>query len=77
MTTQAIEVTNTDAKHADSDDLGTVHITGAFISGTETLCGNVDTGTGYAATSQSVTCAACAEIYQSIKKSRKRLTFNV
>ena len=76
MTTRAVKIVNVENKHADSDDLGAVHISGASLSGTETLCGNVDTFTGYEDTIEPVTCEACAEIYRSIKASRKKLKFD-
>tara|TARA_R100000951_G_scaffold106024_1_gene100197 strand:+ start:231 stop:458 length:228 start_codon:yes stop_codon:yes gene_type:complete len=74
MTIRAIKVVMPDRDH--KDDLGSIHISGSTLCGTETLCGNVDTFVSYEETEESVTCRSCAEIYRSIKASRKRLKFD-
>ena len=58
-----------------SDCYGEVHISGGFIATHETLCGNVDSGNEYEDTDEPVTCTACWEIYDSIKKHRPKFKF--
>ncbi len=75
MDIEAIKVVDNSSKHANDSELGEVHLRGGFIADMETLCGNVDTFIGYEVTKSPVNCAACEEIYKSIKSSRKKITF--
>lgn len=76
MEIQALKVIGLSSSDADAGEIGDVHIVGGFIAGLDTLCGNVDAGLEYEETNDLVNCSACREIYESIKKSRKRIKFD-
>ncbi|MGY6294661.1 hypothetical protein [Vibrio parahaemolyticus] len=47
-----------------------IHISGGFLAGMETLCGNCDTLMPMKRVDKKVTCEACEEIYKSIQANK-------